>query len=453
VTKAVEDENLRDGDLSPWVQALRRGNHIGADANNNNTRPGQVRGDMKAASHSEARSEVTSWDPVEFTKETHRSPKEHLTEHVCGVEQGLERERRVVQVEMQKVRELERLVSAQQGLGNGLETATALPVIELTHALEAQVTARIKAETAKRELEIRIRDMEALIESQRKSIEDLQASGAELKQEMLRREEQHKQECDRQHRDSFAAAMAAAATSWRAWELQRSKETLQSGWQHGCEDSSEHDSFAPLLHLPSHKNCGSVIPTTRPVVISKKDGGDHREREEPVWESAVTAAAMAAATMIGSKYCACLVDNSATLSPPLVSCISQNLTTTKSVTPKTFNSPPCPVCNWCQDMSQSRELASLPLVTTDGDMITERSHSPDNSRDDGNSGAHQIANKSTAKCGGMTRSASEGSLNLMEGVSEQQQQQQQLLPFVPMAGPQIDPVNGWFSLVPSPVED
>jgi hypothetical protein len=73
-----------------------------------------------------------------------------------------------------KVRELERLVSAQQGLGNGLETATALPVIELTHALEAQVTARIKAETAKRELEIHIRDMEALIESQRKSIEDLQ---------------------------------------------------------------------------------------------------------------------------------------------------------------------------------------------------------------------------------------------------------------------------------------
>jgi hypothetical protein len=103
VTKAVEDENLRDGDLSPWVQALRRGNHIGADANNNNTRPGQVRGDVKAASHSEARSEVTSWDPVEFTKETHRSPKEHLMEHVCGVEQGLEWERQVVQVEMQKV--------------------------------------------------------------------------------------------------------------------------------------------------------------------------------------------------------------------------------------------------------------------------------------------------------------------------------------------------------------
>ncbi len=269
---------------------------------------------------------------------------------------------------------------------------------------------------------------------------------------MLRREEQHKQERDRQHRDSFAAAMAAAATSWHAWELQRSKETLQSGWQHGCEDSSEHDSFAPLLHLPSHKNCGGVIPTTHPVVISKKDGGDHREREKPVWESAVTAAAMAAATMIGSKYCACLLDNSAALSSPLVSCISQNVTTTKSVTPKTFNSPACPVCNWCQDMSQSRDLASLPLVTTDGDMITERSHSPDNSHDDGNSAARQIANKSTAKCGGMTRSASEGSLNLMEGVSEQQQQQQ-LLPFVPMAGPQIDPVNGWFSLVPSPVED
>lgn len=263
---------------------------------------------------------------------------------------------------------------------------------------------------------------------------------AGLKQQLIHKEEQHKQECEIQHRESVAAAMAAAAASWRAWELQHTRDNLQ-GWLSESPDTTTPRKLAPLLHQTSQKVRRGPLT---PLPLLHEEGQEQTEKETTEWNSAATAAAMAAASMIGSKNSGCF-SNLGMHSPPILTGVSQNPTMIETVSKSSITPESC---NW-----GPHEVG--PSLSLDLDL-SETSHRQE-LEDDAlkNTTGCQESTRSAEKSSGpvMTRSASESSLNLMEGVSEQLQQQQQLLPFVPMAGPRTNPANGWFSLVPSPVED
>lgn len=238
----------------------------------------------------------------------------------------------------------------------------------------------------------------------------MQAEIAELKLQKLQSEEQHKQQCELQHKESVAAGMAAAAASWRVWEIQQIRDSLQ-GWPPECGDTSAGKS-APSLHRTRKLNQG---PLALNSLFLPKEKGEQGEQENTELKSAATGAAVVAASLLGSKngVCSSLGTN------------TQDLAST--------NSAP-------QSISKSSSSAS----SWDEGNLKEETHDIP---------AGQVSNKLGKGLGpGLMRSASEGSLHLMESGTEQQQQQQNLLPFIPMAGPRTDPVNGWFSLVPSPVD-
>lgn len=53
-----------------------------------------------------------------------------------------------------------------------------MQVLDLTRSLEIQIRARVQAENANMDTELRIRDLEAVVSSQRKALESVQVCGA-----------------------------------------------------------------------------------------------------------------------------------------------------------------------------------------------------------------------------------------------------------------------------------
>lgn len=407
-SKILKEIDGKDDESSPWVQVLLRRTHSIGDGTS--ARP-IVEVPSKPNSPLESKAEDHIWETaIEFSGNT----EEKLSDRVHRIEIELNQARLAARAHMQRVKELEMLVSTRQVEKSDANSAQ---VTELTHALEFQIRARVQAENAKTVLEFRIRDLEAVVSSQSKALETAQAEIEELKLQMLRREERHKQECEVQHRESIAAALAAAAGSCRAWEFYHSRESLR-GWIPECAETSRSE-FAPSLlrsaSASSYKMDEHLSTLDSPR--TRKLKGDQEVREESFeWKSTAAAAAIAAASMIRSKSCTfCSALNSH------LSCLPHNVSSINSV---------------------SEALSKL-----DSPECTLNDHEVD-----GKGALEDSANQEPSKIGkGIVRSASEGSLH-STGSGADQRVQQDLLPFIPMAGPKTDPVNGWFSLVPSPVD-
>lgn len=403
-SKILKENDCRNAESLPWVQALSRRTHSIEDRS--------ARPCLDASSRSDSLLERKAEDNMwEIAGENQSGTEEVLSNRVQRIELELEQARQGIRADMQKVKELERLLSAPQ---LGTSETNSVQVLDLTRSLEIQIRARVQAENANMDTELRIRDLEAVVSSQRKALESVQTEVAELKLQMLRREEQRKQECELQWRESIAAAMAAAAGSCRAWELHHSRESLR-GW---ISESAEtlRSEFALLLLRSGSGYKMDGYPLTPAFFKWQKKSGNERSRENSIeWKSTATAAAMAAASMIGIKSCSgcsALESHSSSL-PHNVSRIS--------LVSETLLQSGVPECTCNQHECD----------------VTEAHEAP--------------TDQESSKVGkGMVRSASEGSLQFADSGADQRAQD--LLPFIPMAGLKTDPVTGWFSLVPSPVE-
>ncbi|KAG0555635.1 hypothetical protein KC19_12G183800 [Ceratodon purpureus] len=176
VTKISKEDDSKAGGSSPWVQPIRRTHSVGHAA-------------PSKPSPSEGKAE---------------DAEEILADRVRRIE---------LELELEQARQFERASAEKVTTLEMLKETNLSKISELTNSLSrAQVTA-LHAENAKTQMEFRIRDLEAVVSSQNQTIEILQAENAELKFQVIRREEQAAtQELSRVYEAGSGSGMVRSAS-------------------------------------------------------------------------------------------------------------------------------------------------------------------------------------------------------------------------------------------------